>query len=130
MNNNEIKHEYAEVLETQVKQISNLKEKLTHKIIKYKITEISGDILDPHDVEKGTLLTPANKRIKRIYDPMVVYDIEYTGSIKTGIKTINSKYERFTFNIDDYYFYAYTPKKGDPVLSTLNKFKKFVKIGK
>lgn len=126
MNNNEIKKEYVEVLETQVKQISDLKKKLTHKLVKYKKTEIAGDILDPHNIEKETLIIPANKRIKRIYDPMIVYNVEYTGNIKTGIKTINSKYEQFIFNMEDYYFYTYTPAKNDPILSTLNKFKKFV----
>jgi len=128
MNNNEIKTEYAEVLETQVKQISELKKKLTKKIVKYKASEINNELADPGDIAKGDSIIPANKRIKKIYDPMVVYDIEYTGNVKTGIKTVNSKYEKFVFNMDDYYFYTHIPEKNDPISQVLIKFKKFIKI--
>jgi hypothetical protein len=128
MNNNEIKTEYAEVLETQVKKISELKKKLTKKIVKYKVSDIKGELVDPDSVEKGDLIIPANKRIKKIYEPMVVYDIEYIGNIKSGVKTVNLKYEKFVFNMDDYYFYTYTPEKNEPISKVLNKFKKFVNI--
>lgn len=126
MNNEEIKDEYDQVIEQQTKEISKLKDKIKKKVIKYKDSEINGVLTKYTDLDAGDYIIAAHKRRKRIYDIMFIYHIEIVKKKVIEISTIDTNFDKFKFNIDDYYFYVTKPKKTDPIIKAMEQMKHFL----
>lgn len=127
MNNKEIKQEYKDVLEKQVKQIADLKTKARKKTVKYKDNEIDGILTHYRDLKPGEYIIAADKRRKRIYEVMMVYGIEIINDTITSIRCINKSYDKYEYDTTDYYFYITKPKKSSEIVKSLKKMTSMLK---
>jgi hypothetical protein len=111
--NTEIKEKYKETIKKQSEKISELKEKIKENVVTYKNME--GKLTDPYKLKIKDFVIIANKRRKRIYEKMSIYNIYKIKNKIINIKAMDADFEDYTFNTDDYYFYKIRPSKNDPL---------------
>jgi hypothetical protein len=130
LNNKELKDEYEEVIHAQNKQIDKIKKDMKKKTIKYKLSDIDQKavLTSINDLHEGDFVKVANKRMKKVYDTMYLYKIRFTKSkskesrqIKKVIM-INERYEEYSFNRHDYYFYVVPVKKASKLYKSVQKY--------
>jgi len=125
MNNKEIEGEYDEVIEQQTKEITKLKDNIKKKVVKYKDGTINGDLTKYVDLIAGDYIICAHKRRKKIYDVMLIYDVKKVKKRIIELNTVDANFNKYKFNIDDYYFYVTQPKDEDHIVKTVSQMKKF-----
>ena len=117
--NDEIEKKYNQVIKEQAEQITELKEKLKTKRIKY--TDIEGVKIKANKIKTREFIFVAEKHIEKKYGMMIPYKINKIDDKVIDIRMLDSAYVDYTFNPDDYYFYRVEPKKRDPVRKIMDR---------
>lgn len=117
--NEEVEERYTEVIKEQAEEITKLKKKAKTRRVKYD--NIDGKRIKAKYVKKREYILVAEKHIKKIYGIMIPYKIKKIDEKVISIRMLNSEYEDFTFEPDDYYFYRVEPKKRDPIRKIMKR---------
>ena len=124
--NEEIEKKYTDVIKEQAEKITELKESSKTKRVRY--TDIEGKKIKANKIKTKEFIFVAEKYIKNKYGIMIPYKINRIDDKVISIRMLNSEYEDYTFNPDDYYFYRVEPKKKDPIRKIMDKINSMMGI--
>jgi hypothetical protein len=117
--NEEVEKKYNNVIKQQAEKITELKELVKKKRIKY--TDIEGKKIKHTHIKTQEYIFVAEKHYEKKYGIFIPYKINKIEDKIISIKMLNANYEDYTFNTDDYYFYRVEPKKRDPIRKIMKK---------
>lgn len=119
--NKDLERRYNNVIKRQHKEISNIKNRdsKSKNIVKYD--NIDGVLMDPCKIKPNDYIVVANKRRKRIYQVITVYQVRQIDGQVISVNGITSHLDDFSYNIDDHWFYKVVPKKNAPIRATQRK---------